>query len=46
MLSLTVLKVLKRLKNIIILDNSNDKILKKKINKKYLKLKFYYQKKI
>jgi len=33
------LKSIKKIKKIIILDNSNDKILKKKIKKKYPKIK-------
>ena len=39
------LKSIKKIKNIIILDNSNDKILKKKINKKYPKIKILLSKK-
>ena len=39
------LKSIKKIKNIIILDNSNDKILKKKINKKYPKIKIILSKK-
>ena len=39
------LKSIKKIKKIIILDNSNDKILKKKINKKYPKIKILLSKK-
>ena len=39
------LKSIKKIKNIIILDNSNDKILKKRINKKYPKIKILLSKK-
>lgn len=39
------LKSIKKIKKIIVLDNSNDKILKKKINKKYPKIKILLSKK-
>ena len=39
------LKSIKKIKKIIILDNSNDKILKKKIKKKYPKIKILLSKK-
>ena len=39
------LKSIKKIKNIIILDNSNDKILKNRINKKYPKIKILLSKK-
>ena len=39
------LKSIKKIKNIIILDNSNDKILKKKIKKKYPGIKIFLSKK-
>lgn len=39
------LKSIKKIKNIIILDNSNDKNLKIKIKKKYPKIKFILSKK-
>ena len=39
------LKSIKKIKNIIIFDNSNDEILKKKIKKKYPKIKIILSKK-
>ena len=39
------LKSIKKIENIIILDNSNDEILKKKIKKKYPKIKIILSKK-
>ena len=39
------LKSIKKIKNIIIFDNSNDKNLKYKIERKYPKIKIYLSKK-